>query len=118
MMADPSCKRRALKVIRNVNEIFSLAAKVQNPNDVDVSQVVQRACPFLELALCRGLDARDGDDCQGNRLIRPFVYAFISNRTASAAEFNRSSVTICTATVMFQKYCALHRLLLIVLHPS
>src|SRR6266404_9223021 len=71
-------------------------------------ELLGRARLFLELFLYLRVDVCDRDELQRNRLTRPLVYGFVSNRRAGSPEFPGSSIAIDGDAVVLKESCLFH----------
>jgi len=77
MGVDPSVERLTFQILRDVDELLGFLSEIQDLYDIDVMELLGRACLLLKLLLCLRVETCDRDELQGNWFARAAIFGLV-----------------------------------------
>src|SRR5260370_35627269 len=108
MLLNPRIDCLTLQILRDIDELLGSLSEIQDLYDIDVMELLGRACLFLKLLLCLRVETCDRDELQGNWFARAVISGLVSNRCAGSADFSRFPFVVGVDAVVAQESCVLH----------
>src|SRR6266566_4233089 len=107
MLSDQRVECLTLQILREIDEMLGFPSEIQDLGDVDVMEMLSRACMFLELLQRLRVDACDRDELQENWVARAGIAGLVSNCCAGSAEFSRCPIVVDGEAIVPEESCAL-----------
>ena len=95
-------------MLRDIDEMLGFFSEIQDLRDVDVMEMLSRACLLLELLQRLRVDACDRDELQGNCVARASISGLVSNCRAGPAELSRCLIVVDRDAVVSKESSAFH----------
>src|SRR5437868_15482567 len=105
MGVDPCVECLTVQTLRDIDELIGFLSEIQDLYDINVVELLGRACLLLKLRLCLRVETCDRDELQGNWFARAVISSLISNCCAASAEFSRCPIAVGGDTVVLKESC-------------
>ena len=108
MLLNPRIDCLTLQILRDIDELLGFLSEIQDLYDIDVMELLGRACLLLKLLLCLRVETCDRDELQGNQFARAVISGLVNNRCAGSAQFSRCTIVVGGDAVVPKESCLFH----------